>query len=168
MNRTLRNLEPSDLKHLVAWRNDPEVNRYLASTNRTLDDVKAWFERLQPDENTFLKGVCLDEELVGYCLAENVDATRSKCEVGIVIARQAWGKGLGMYALGELLAHCFDCLHLHRVLAVIARGNERSRLLFENAGFIHEGTLREATLIDGHFTDLLLLSMLDREYQRNT
>ena len=50
------------------------------------------------------------------------------------------------------------------VLAVIAKGNERSERLFKKLGFTHEGTLRHATRVDGQFTDLLCTSMLEDEY----
>ena len=64
----------------------------------------------------------------------------------------------------SVLPHFME-LRLHRVLAVIAKGNERSVSLFKKLGFKHEGTLREATKVADQFTDLLCYSILEHEYK---
>lgn len=107
--------------------------------------------------------------LVGHGVVEGVDLALRKCEVGVIIGEpRLWGQGLGKHAVQYLLQHCFEQLKLHRVLAVIARGNTRSERLFQRMGFTHEGTLRDATVIDGQFTDLLCYSMLEDEYRHAT
>ena len=164
---TLRDLTAQDLDEVVRWRNDSKVNRYLSNRVKTKSDAFEWFHRIKSDPNNLLMGIVQDDRLVGYCIVENVDPQNRKCEVGIIIGLpQQWGKGIATSVMKELLKHCFNELSLHRVLAVIARGNRRSEQLFRKMGFRHEGTLRDATKIRGHFTDLLCYSILETEYKK--
>ena len=161
----LNPLQEGDLDTFCRWRNHPEVSRFLSHRIKTLDQAAVWFQRITGDPNNLLMGITVDGKLVGYGIVENVDLQSGKCEVGIVIGEpDSWGKGIGKTAVATLLEYCFGKLQLNRVLAVMARGNGRSVALFENSGFTHEGTLREATLINGEHTDLFLYSLLKREY----
>ena len=167
MDITLRGFTEDDLDALCQWRNHPEVCRFLVNRAKTRDQAVAWFRRITGDPNNMLKGIVVDSHLVGYGIVEDVNVELGKCQVGIVIGKtDLWGKGVGKTVAGKLLMHCFETLELHRVLAVIAKGNDRSERLFKSLGFVHEGTLREATLIDGKHTDLLCYSMLKREYEQ--
>jgi RimJ/RimL family protein N-acetyltransferase len=163
----LRDLVEADLDTLCEWRNDPQVSRFLSNRIKTRDEVLAWFHQITGTPKNLLKGIMVDDRLVGYCIVEDVDEHNGKCQVGIIIGDTAsWGKGVGRTVAQELLKYCFAELHLHRVIAVVAKGNARSEALFRGVGFVHEGTLREATVIDGRHTDLLCYSMLKQEYDR--
>jgi ribosomal-protein-serine acetyltransferase len=164
---TTRNLTKGDLDALCRWRNHPEVCRFLGNRVKTREETLAWFTRITDDTNNLLKGIMFENRLVGYGIVEDVNRESGKCQVGIVIGEpDAWGKGIGKVVVKELLHHCFATLELNRVLAVVAKGNARSEGLFRSMGFTHEGTLREATLINGHHTDLLCYSMLKKEYKQ--
>jgi RimJ/RimL family protein N-acetyltransferase len=163
---TLRDLTNMDLETVVRWRNDPEVNRYLADRIKTREETQVWFRRIKDDPRNMLKAILYDECMVGYVIVENVGEQNRKCEVGIIIGETSfWGRGIGRIAIKRVLSYCFRDLRLHRVLAVIASGNERSELLFKRLDFKHEGTLREATKVAGQFTDLLCYSILENEYE---
>ncbi len=161
----LRRLEEADLPQVCVWRNDAEVSKFLTNRVKTHDQAIAWFCRITDDPDRLLVGIEVDGQLLGYGVVEDVDKVNGKCEVGLVVGQaNSWGKGIGRAVVAALLGYCFETLDLHRVLAVIARGNERSEALFRSMGFTHEGTLREATLMDGVHTDLLCYSMLREEY----
>jgi ribosomal-protein-serine acetyltransferase len=166
---TLRNLTEDDLVTLCRWRNHPEVCRFLANRVKTVEQAREWFQQITRDPRNLLKGILVDGRLAGYGIVEDIDDVNGKCQVGIVIGEpKVWGKGVGKVVVAELLWHCFGKLELNRVLAVVARGNERSEALFRKMGFSHEGTLREATLIDAKHTDLLCYSILKREYEEGS
>ena len=163
---TFRDLTTKDLDVLLLWRNNPNINKYLANRVKVKPEAQAWFNRINGSSSNLLKGIIYDGRLIGYCIVESVDEQNRKCEVGVLIGDlQLWGKGIGKIVVAELLKYCFEKLMLHRVLAVIAKGNERSERLFKGMGFRYEGTLREATQIDGQFVDLLCYSVLEQEYK---
>jgi RimJ/RimL family protein N-acetyltransferase len=164
---TLRDMTESDLVYVTKWRNDPQVNRYLTNRVKTKDEAEAWYKHVKGNPKNWLKIILYDNQPVGYAIIEDVDTTRRKCEIAIIIgARNLWGSGIGTTVIEEIKQYCFDKLHLHRILGIVARGNNRSIRLLEKAGFTHEGTLRDSLLIDNQFTDLLCYSMLEGEYKK--
>ena len=163
---TLRDLAPADLDSLVRWRNDPEVNRYLSDRLKTRAEADAWYQRLRSNSKVWLKAVLESDQLVGYAVVESIDEKNRKCELALVIGETPhWGKGIGTHLIGEMLYYAFDTLRMHRVWAVVSRGNYRSEALVKKAGFINEGTMREAVMIGDAYTDLLCYSQLEEEYR---
>lgn len=161
----LRRLEEADLTQVCLWRNDDRVSEFLANRVKTHEEAVAWFRSLTGKPDQLLVGIEVGGRLTGYAVVEDVDEVNRKCEIGLVIGQpDRWGKGVGRAVAAALLRYCFETLGLHRVLAVIARGNARSEALFSGLGFTHEGTLREAALRNGSHTDLLCYSMLEAEY----
>jgi len=163
---TFRDLTPEDLDNLVHWRNDPVVNRYLDDRLKTREEVDAWFSRVKATPLVWLKAILLNDRLIGYGAIESIDEKSRKCEVAIVIGETAsWELGIGGTVLRKMLQYVFSERGFHRVVAVVASGNRRSERLITGAGFTFEGTMRDALLIGGAFTDLLCYSMLENEYR---
>ena len=63
-------------------------------------------------------------------------------EIGIILRREASGRGLASKALGLVERYAFDTLDLHRLAADIDPDNSASLSLFLRAGFQREGLLR--------------------------
>ena len=63
-------------------------------------------------------------------------------EIGIIIRREATGRGLASKALSLVVEHGFGPLGLHRIAADIDPDNLSSISLFLRAGFQREGLLR--------------------------
>lgn len=74
-------------------------------------------------------------------------------------------RGLGRKFLEELIRMVFEESHAHRLFLDVFESNARARHLYESLGFVYEGTLREAALVDGEYHSLCLMSLLDREYR---
>ena len=65
--------------------------------------------------------------------------------------------------MGLLLDRAFDDLGLQRVGLEVFPSNERAIRSYEKAGFRREGTLRQAALIDGERTDVIVMGALREE-----
>ncbi len=63
-------------------------------------------------------------------------------EIGIILRREAQGRGLAAKALNLVIDHGFNDLGLHRIAADIDPDNSASISLFLRAGFQREGLLR--------------------------
>ncbi|HHE39386.1 MAG TPA: N-acetyltransferase [Candidatus Cloacimonetes bacterium] len=167
MNILLQPFKKEDLEKIVEWRNDPKVNKYLANRNKTLPEVIEWFEKSFKKQNDLIFGIFISNQLIGYCEIESIDKNHKKCEMGIIIGEQNyWGKGIAEYIIKKLLKIVFEDLKLHRCLAVIDKGNIASSKCFRAAGFKYEGKLRDATIVDEKYCDLLLYSVLEDEYNK--
>ncbi|MCP4570470.1 MAG: GNAT family N-acetyltransferase [FCB group bacterium] len=161
-----RDLTMEDLDSLVRWRNDPVVTRHLSNRMQLREEAEAWFHKLKANPKIWLKVIIEDGQTIGYAGVESIDEKNRKCELVLVIGESDyWGKGIGKSVLMTMLEYAFDTLHMHRVWAVTARGNDRSERLLKKAGFMQEGIMRETIIIGERFTDLLCYSILEHEYK---
>jgi len=81
------------------------------------------------------------------------------CTLGYSLDAQAQGKGLMHEALEAAIAHVFDELEMHRVMANYMPINERSGRLLRRLGFVVEGYARDYIYIDGAWRDHILTSL---------
>ncbi|VXC73506.1 GNAT family N-acetyltransferase [Sphingomonas sp. AX6] len=63
-------------------------------------------------------------------------------EIGYMLARSHWGRGIAAEAVGRVIEHLFDAEGQRRVFADTDPDNLGSRALLERLGFQLEGTLR--------------------------
>ena len=80
----------------------------------------------------------------------------------VIIGRK--GLGYGREALNLLLDWAFGIKNFHRVWIDCKEYNEIALHLYERAGFVREGLLREYLLTDGVYENLIVLGMLKSEY----
>jgi RimJ/RimL family protein N-acetyltransferase len=82
---------------------------------------------------------------------------------------QTKGQGLGRRCVRLLKRMAFRDLHAHRFWLDVKQLNTRALALYASEGFVEEGRLRESVRITGGDADgydsLVVMSMLDREYQ---
>ena len=103
---------------------------------------------------------------IGFGDIAHLDAPNARAMVGLVIGERAlWGRGYGREALEGLLRLCFERLALRRIGAQVYATNARSLRLFEGAGFVREGLLREHVLKHGAPVDEVALGLLRREWE---
>lgn len=95
-----------------------------------------------------------------------IDWENGKVEIGYWIGSAFQGSGIVTDACRMVLDYLFYELRLNRVEVQCATGNLKSAGVPRRLGFTLEGTRREAELINGRFHDVLLFSMLRREWKQ--
>lgn len=75
------------------------------------------------------------------------------------------GKGIGRACLQLVKKYCFEQLNYHRIWLDVFDFNYRALHLYKSEGFVEEGKLVESVYREGQFHNLLILSMLQCEYQ---
>ena len=63
-----------------------------------------------------------------------------------------------------LKSWAFDDLKFHRAWLDCKDYNSRALHVYEKAGLVREGLIRETILTDGVYENLIILGILDREY----
>jgi RimJ/RimL family protein N-acetyltransferase len=160
-------LEDRDSDTLFAWINDRELvvlSSPFAPVHRAAHD--AWFQQIRKREDTAIFAIRMvdGDRLVGSCQLHSIDRTHDAAELQIRLGeRDVWGMGLGTEAVELLLDYGFAGLGLHRICLHVLAGNERARHLYAGVGFREEGVLREAAMIDGRRTDLLIMGKLETD-----
>jgi RimJ/RimL family protein N-acetyltransferase len=105
-------------------------------------------------------------EVIGHIALINWKRDNRQAEVGFWIRRRHWGKGNGTEALRLICLFGFESLRLHRIVATVVDGNDRSTRVLENAGFRLEGKRRQAARRHGQWADILEFGLLREEWHR--
>ena len=168
----LRAAEREDIPRFVAWLNDPEVRQFLLlNLPMSRAEEEGWFERMlksPPPEHVLVIEAQTDDGWmpIGNTSLMNIDWVSRNAEVGIFIGEKSyWSRGYGREAMKLMLRHAFKTLNLHRVFLRVYEHNQRGIRAYEHAGFIHEGRLRQDVFRDGRYYDVMIMSVLQPEWQ---
>jgi diamine N-acetyltransferase len=172
-----RGVEREDIPTFVKWLNDPEVLQGILLHNPVSQATEEnWFEQMvkhPPDEHVY--GIEVREVdkgggtetwiLIGTYAFNEIDWRTHSAEFGIMIGdKSCWNKGYGTEAVRLLCQHGFKTLNLNRIYLHVFETNLRAIRAYEKAGFVLEGTERQAEFKDGRFIDVLRMSLLRDEF----
>ncbi|NWC93802.1 MULTISPECIES: GNAT family N-acetyltransferase [unclassified Pseudomonas] len=102
------------------------------------------------------------DKIVGACNFSNVvRGAFQACHLGYALAESAQGQGLMHEALKAAIAHVFDEMQLHRIMANYRPENERSARLLARLGFEREGEARAYLKINGVWADHVLTALIN-------
>ncbi|MHC1781530.1 MAG: GNAT family N-acetyltransferase [Anaerolineaceae bacterium] len=168
----LRALEKSDLPAAVAWLNDPEVTEnLLTDTPLSLEMEEIWYRKMleNPVEEHVLAIEMKTQDgwrLIGTTAFHHVDWKNRIGEYGIMIGEKSqWGKGYGYETTLLMLRYGFNTLNLNKVFLFAIETNSRGIRVYEKAGFVHEGRLRQDIHKNGHYLDVFVMSVLRDEWK---
>lgn len=102
---------------------------------------------------------------LGYAIIAGVDNPNKSIEFKRFVITEK-GKGLGRETLKLVKSFVFDELGSHRLWLDVRVKNARAQSLYKSEGFIVEGTLRECVWVDGKYESLMVLSILDSDYNK--
>jgi [ribosomal protein S5]-alanine N-acetyltransferase len=74
----------------------------------------------------------------------NYAPEHARAELGYVLSREHWGKGLMPEAVRAVIRFGFGRMELNRIQARCVAENTASARVMEKAGMTYEGTLRES------------------------
>lgn len=162
----LRTVENEDIEFLKRGVNHPAVRRYISvfRTPQNTDQYEDTFENIDSAEN----GASLlihDGEPVGSIQLYPVNDAQGWANLGYWVAPDQQGNGYATEACELVVEYAFRELRLHRISAVTMAPNAASRRVLERAGFVHEGTDREATFADGEYVDDERYGLLRKEWR---
>jgi len=167
----LRGVERSDIPRFYEWLNDPEVTEGLSLyLPMSMTDEEKWFDRVaHTDEHEKPLAIELKDgdswRLIGNSGIFNLEWTNRCAEFGIFVGDKfLWDKGYGTEAVKLVLEHGFETLNLNRIYLRVYSTNPRAKRSYEKAGFIPEGTLREAVYRHGKYADIHIMSVLRSEW----
>ncbi len=166
-----RAIEHTDLPRCQAWLNDPEVIEGLTQIiPLSYMDEERWFERAtqaEPEARPLAIEVREGDDWkhVGNIGFMNLEWSPRCAEFGIFIGEKSlWDNGYGTEAVELLLCHGFETLNLNRIYLRVYSTNLRAKRSYEKAGFVLEGTLRQAVYRHGEYADIHIMSILRSEW----
>lgn len=159
----LREADEADVEHLLTFRNDPDVNRFMVRTSVDPDEFRRDWLAVPTSDTDFSCVAELDGRVVAMGFLEVVDGlgqpgmpTRTEGLIGYVVEPGYEGRGVGSDLACGLLAAAFGALGLRRVTAGCYADNPGSVRVLEKAGMrreqhgIEDSWHAELGWVDGH------------------
>jgi ribosomal-protein-serine acetyltransferase len=135
-------------------------------------DLKSMQKFLKASETNFKKKtekvffIYLKDKLVGLVDLHTIDLGNKSAEIGYWLDKKHNGKGIVTKSCKVLINHAFDEMQLNSVRILCASENKKSRAIPEKLDFVEEGTLREIQWMHDHFNDLVVYSMLKKDWTK--
>ena len=167
---TLRPWSSEDASSLLHIAQDEQINRwtYLSSA-WSEEDAARWIDQrhsAQREGTGLAQAICVraTDRIVGNVGVGGIGSEEG-AELYFWLDGEARGFGYATSAVKLVVAWAFDTLQVPRLFLIVDRDNTPSRQLAERAGFVHEGTLRQAgQRIDGPGrVDLCVYGLLPHE-----
>ena len=163
---TLRALEPTDLDVLYRWENDTAlwaVSDTIAPYSR--EALWSYLQQYTGDlyaqrQLRLMVTLTTDGTPVGTVDFLNFDPLNNRAELGLFIAIDYRGKGLGRQALERLTTYAREHLGLRQLYVFIALDNEVCLQLFESYGYRRVGVLQSWVKRGNNYRDVALLQMI--------
>jgi len=158
---TLFQLIEENREHLREWM--PWVDN-MTSPFQVETVIPIWLNQFA--ENSGLNvGILYRGELVGSLGLHQIDWYNSMASIGYYLSKKAEGHGIITRSVKTLLNYCFFQLGLNRIEIRCGVKNVKSRAIPERLRFVKEGIVRDGEHLNGHFHDLVIYSMLARDWK---
>jgi RimJ/RimL family protein N-acetyltransferase len=164
----LRPFRPEDVDGIRAALADPETRMLTGSSHLAFDEdrLTTWYgTRNEQDDRLDL---AVADRASGRCVGEvvlnEVDEHNRSCNFRTLIGPAGRGRGLGTEAVRLTIAYGFEQLGLHRIGLEVYAFNTRARRVYEKAGFVVEGVLRDVLRYGDTWVDATVMSILATEW----
>jgi len=106
------------------------------------------------------------DTVVGSVFYTNIEKPYFRAEIGYLLGRKHWGKGIMTEALEKIISFGFETMNLNKIQALITIDNQRSFALVERLGFCREGILKEHNFnyVDNKFDDIYAYALFAQHH----
>jgi len=149
----------SDFEVAVLASSDPAFPWSLAGYEAEFEELSA-----HPPKDRLRLAIEVDGELIGETGLHRIDHFNRRCELGIELGREFWGKGFGQDAVRTMVDYAFEHLNMNRVSLYVLADDPRAVGAYRKAGFVEEGRLRKASWVRGRFEDESVMAIVREEW----
>jgi diamine N-acetyltransferase len=154
-----RNATQADIAQICALQRLPEFRTFVGSWPedqhmRMLADPGAVYIVAQDPT----------ELIAGFAILQGLLSEHKQVELKRLVVRTP-NQGVGRQLLTEVADRAFGEYSAHRLFLDVFVTNDRARHVYEDFGFRKEGIMRDAVYRDGAYHSLVLMSLLETEYQ---
>jgi len=128
--------------------------------------LKVWFESILQRNDILIFEIHLrtSGKYIGSCQLHNISLNQHTAELQIHTGHIAeHGHEYSPQIISLLLDFAFKDLNLNRVYLHVFSNNAAAIRVYEKAGFVREGILRQAAHIDGKYLDVMVMGILRQE-----
>jgi diamine N-acetyltransferase len=149
----------SDLDFVGSVENDPENRPFITPWERVQHEGAVRF----PDFRHFIIEAGVAYPSAGFVILQGCRNPHGSVELKRIVL-QPKGLGYGRACVRLLAQMAFRDLGAHRFWLDVKSANGRALSLYRSEGFVEEGRLRESVRSDGGYDSLIVMSLLEPEY----
>jgi diamine N-acetyltransferase len=150
----------SDLDFVISVEQDPSNLPFITPWERTQHEGAVRF----PDFRHFIVESGPQYASSGFVILQGCRNPHHSIELKRIVL-QAKGHGLGRACVRLLTQMAFRDLGAHRFWLDVKSRNLRAQALYRSEGFVEEGRLRESVRSAEGWDSLIVMSMLENEYE---
>ena len=150
----------SDLDFVISVEQDPGNRPFITPWERIQHEGAVRF----PDFRHFIVEAGESTQGAGFVILQGCRNPHHAVELKRMVLQRK-GEGIGRACLRLLMQMAFRDLHAHRFWLDVKDSNPRAQALYRREGFTEEGRLRESVKTDDGYDSLIVMSILDREYE---
>ena len=164
---TFRDVTDGDKARLLAWRNTPEVARWMYGAHLiTAEEHERWWGTALTDPRRRYWIIEVDGAPAGLVNLYDIDRVHRRCTWAFYLGDPGLrGRGVGAYVEYWVLEQVFETLGLHKLWCEVLTANEAVWKLHQRHGFQIEARLRDHVFKDGAFQEVLGLGLLQEEWR---
>jgi diamine N-acetyltransferase len=150
----------SDLDFVLSVEGDDANRPFITPWERTQHEGAVRF----PDFRHFIVESGAQWASTGFVILQGCRNPHRSVELKRLVLQDK-GRGLGRHCVRLLKRMAFADLHAHRFWLDVKVLNARALALYQTEGFVEEGRLRESVRLADGYDSLVVMSLLDREYE---
>ncbi|SFB10407.1 GNAT family N-acetyltransferase [Clostridium frigidicarnis] len=165
----LREIKKEDAESIYKLLSNPEVIKHdtfeLFTNIKQAEDILKWFNNEFKERRAIFWGISLKNqpEIIGFCKCE-IEIPKVRADLGYDLTPEYWNMGIMTETLNAIIDFAFQTLHVNRIEAAVYTKNNASIRVLEKLGFVKEGILRERSYWRSSCHDMMMLSILKKEY----
>lgn len=145
------------------WYSDKEVTYYSNNQYRSfsIEGQKRYVNSCLSEKDVDLFGIFDENFHIGNVVISGLTSVHKCAEITYMVGnRKYWGKGVGFYAVSEIIFKAKSVYKLNKLYAGIAEGNFGSQRVLEKNGFELEGRRINHLFFGGKFYNQLDYGLL--------
>lgn len=150
-----------DREHLQQWLPWVEDTKKHADTEIFIKSVL----KSNNQKQDLVYEIWDEQQFAGLIVLKEIDRWNKKTELGYWITLPFEGRGIITKSCAALIDYAFNNLGMNRVQLKAAPGNARSCMVAERLHFKMEGIERAGELHRRHYLDLVVYSILKKEWE---
>jgi RimJ/RimL family protein N-acetyltransferase len=156
----IRKTKIDDIDFVIKSETDSENAQYVGQWSCN--------EHIKALENPDLLHLIIESsngEKIGYIIIAGIENKNKSIEFRRIVVTEK-GKGYGKEAVRLVKKLAFEKLRSHRLWLDVREKNNRAQYVYRSQGFKDEGKLRESIIYNGNYESLIVMSILETEYER--
>ena len=164
---SLRAVRNSDESQLLAWRNDPDVARYMYSEHIIgAEEHRAWFRSARSDPRRLYWIIQCDGADVGLANLYDISEAHSRCSWAFYLgSANLRGRGVGSGVEALILDYVLQEGRYQKLYCEVLASNEAVIAMHMAFGFRQEGRLRSHIQKGSNRVDVVCLGILETEWR---